>query len=332
MNAKVSYLSPASQQPELAEVLSTARAFMLEWQQGSLKPLPALYESIERHAKLLDTVTKRMVTQALRVEAGLQSSGLEDIVDALEDIGEDPELLFIAQETINNVLSNLTIQISAVKNASTELSALSAPDASRDEARLFRQQMELETTSVALKAEIDAESAKIEALHTALKALEAIDIEVKFDGLIPTPEQLAALAVPGGQIALLSEAAAQALKNLEKTLGQLSADFNYSRLQAERRQLTLGLRTLQRDLAANDRKLAVCRQQLKTLENVPVLVAQRKACLIALNALSMALGSFFNLLKNAQYKRIEDLRAVDALFNVLVAYQRSMIRQISNAF
>lgn len=332
MNAKVSYLSPASQQPVLDDILSTTRVFLLEWQQGNLKPLPTLYESIERHAKFLDSITKRMATQALRMEAELHASGLEDIVDALEDIGEDPELLFIAQETINKVLSNLTIQISGVKNASTELSALSAPNASRDEARLFRQQMELETTSVALKAEIDAESSKIEALHTALKALEAIDIEVKFDGLIPTPEQLAALAVPGGQIALLSEAAAQALKNLEKTLGQLSADLNYSRLQAERRQLTLGLRTLQRDLAANSRTLATCRQQLKALENVPRLVAQRKACLIALNALSMALGSFYNLLKNAKYKGIEDLRAIEAFLKTLLAYQRSMIKQISNAF
>lgn len=51
MNAKVSYLSPASQQPVLDDILSTTRVFLLEWQQGNLKPLPTLYESIERHAK-----------------------------------------------------------------------------------------------------------------------------------------------------------------------------------------------------------------------------------------------------------------------------------------
>ncbi|ANY87957.1 MULTISPECIES: alpha-xenorhabdolysin family binary toxin subunit B [Pseudomonas] len=332
MNAKVSYLSPSSQQPKLDEILLTARAFLLEWQQGNLKPLPALYESIERHAKFLNSATERMATQALRMEAELHASGMEDIVDAIEDIGEDPELLLIAQETTNKVLSNLTLQIRGIKNASIDLSGLSAPDASRDEARLLRQQMELETTSAVLKAEIDAESSKIEALHTALKALEAIDVEIKFDGQVPTPEQLAALAVPGGQIALLSEAAAQALKDLEKTLGKLSSDFNYSRLQAERRQLALRLRTLQQNLTANGRNLAVCRQQLKALEHVPVLVAQRKACLIALNVLALALESFFNLLKNAPGKRIEDLRAIDALFKVLLAYQRSMIKQISNAF
>ncbi|OFS71628.1 hypothetical protein HMPREF3173_17550 [Pseudomonas sp. HMSC08G10] len=180
MNAKVSYLSPASQQPALDDILSTTRVFLLEWQQGNLKPLPTLYESIERHAKFLDSMTKRIATQALRMEAELHASGLEDIVDALEDIGEDPELLFIAQETINKVLSNLTSQISGVKNASTELSALSAPNASRDEARLFRQQMELETTSVASKAEIDAESSKIEALHTALISLNICQVSRTF--------------------------------------------------------------------------------------------------------------------------------------------------------
>ncbi|MDR2305870.1 MAG: alpha-xenorhabdolysin family binary toxin subunit B [Paucimonas sp.] len=332
MNTNVIYLTAAVQQPELDPVLSAAAAFMLEWQRGHLKPLPTLYRSLERHAYQLNDASKEMMAAAQTSEAYLRTTNMGRIIQRAEVRGVTPSVISLVQSTINTVRSNLTIQTAELKSSLKHVSALPALDASRDQARLLQEQASVQTILAARNAELEVESAKLEAMQAALAALEAIDVEVKFDGMLPTPEQLAALALPGGQAAVLAEAAAKALKDLEKAIGQLIGNLNYGRLQDERRQQAGTVRTLKQEIAEAGQALRQCQLQLKALEIIPSLLEMRSGWMAAVNVLIVAMEGFGNRLSMAKPQDVEALRDIEAVFTALLAYQRSVIKQISDAF
>lgn len=330
MNDNVIYMTPA-QQPELDRILATAVAFLRAWQEGRLKPMPLLHEALERHARLMKETSENLQADAQSLESKLNINPLDDIIEALAGF-EDEELWSMAQGEIQEVLSRLARQVSRLRAARTDLMALPVLDSTKDEARLSKLQTQLGIGQVELDAEIEVEKAKVEAVRAALQALEAIDVEVKFEGLVPTPEQLAALALPGGQAALLAEAATKALKDLEKIVGLLVSGQHYSQLQDERRRLADNLDSLGKQKLAQSKELTDCQQQLKALEGVPPLLTQRSEWDTAVNGLTLSLDTSLSELKGTTAKDVEGLQNIATQFNSLVAYQRSILDQIRNGF
>ncbi|WMW07219.1 alpha-xenorhabdolysin family binary toxin subunit B [Pseudomonas entomophila] len=330
MNDNVIHMTPA-QQPELDRILATAVAFLRAWQEGRLKPMPLLHEALERHAKLMKETSENLQADAQKLEAKLNINPLDDIIEALAGF-EDEELWSMAHGEIQDVLTRLALQVSRLRAARTDLLALPALDPTSDETRLSKRQTQLESGQVELDAEIKVEEGKLEAVRAALQALEAIEVEVKFEGLVPTPEQLAALALPGGEAALLAEAATKALKDLEKIVGLLVSGQHYSRLQDERRRLAGNLDSLKERQLAQSKELAECLRQLTALEGVPPLLAQRSDWSTAVNGLTLSLDTFLSELKGTTPQDVAGLQNIADLFNSLLAYQRSILGQIRDGF
>lgn len=330
MNDNVIYMTPA-QQPELDRILATAVAFLRAWQEGRLKPMPLLHEALEQHARLMKAASENLQADAQSLESKLKTNPLNDIIDALAKF-EDEELWSMAHDEIQEVVSRLARQVSNLRVASTDLMALPMLNSTNDEARLSRLQTQLESSQVTLDAEIEVDQGKLEAVQAALRALEAIEVEVKFEGLVPPPEQLAALALPGGKAALLAEAVTKALKDLEKIVGLLVSGQHYSKLQDERRRLADSLASLNGQKLAKSKELAECLRQLAALEGVPPLLTQRSEWSTAVNGLTLSLDTFLSELKGTTPQDVEGLQNIAVMFNSLLAYQRSILDQVRSGF
>lgn len=326
MNDKISVLPTRANPPELGNVLGATRGFTEAWQRGELKFQPVIHESLERHMKLFINCAEQMARNAQRVVAEISSEPLRDILDVLEE-GDDEEMLAIAGEVAETVRSLLGTQVAHLGKEQQALGTLAALAWARDEQRLLKQQQDQASLHSQVSAEHDREKHNQATIEQAIATLEAHGLQTRFGGVVPSAQDLAKLAVPGGEAAAIADAVNKAVEQLQTLLGDAVEGMRYAQLQQERRAARERVAQLARHVREIDQRQLVSSAQLAALQTLPRLHEQRTEWDAGINAVRQALATFVPRIGSAAPSSVAQVQALDDIFKQLLAYQRKLLEQ-----
>lgn len=327
MTDTITFLRAQPETPDLSKVIAATHAYTRMWQQGTFKFLPLLQESLERHMKLLLNCNQNMTRNALRVVAELRPQPLRDLLDMLEDEGDDPEILSIAQETLDGMLKKLSEQVSHLVAEQRALASLPIYDVSASRNRLTNAMQAQQSNHGQMTALLESEQQQLAALEQALATLEANGIETRFDGVVPSLEQLKTLAVPGGEAVAAAQAISKAVEELKTLIGDLVEGMRYSQLQSERRIKRSHVRDLRKQVDELARTVKQGQDNLNSLGAVPELEAHRGEWATGLNRVRAALEGFYAQFKHQRLQSGEHVRQIDASLQGLLAYEYELLNQ-----
>lgn len=329
MNDNVSYLS-GGQMPDVHAMSTAVHAFLDAFQKQKLAFQPTLHDGVERHARLLDENQRKLKLGLQALLAQLSEAPLRFILDELET-GDDGDLFSLAQELRDDVLKPLTQVITLLKADRDGFSALPALDASRERSRLEKTEKILREATGHLSQLLEDEQTKRAALSAAIEALEAKEVNLDLSGLVPTSDQLSALAVPGAEAKLALDAAIQAMKDLEKIMGSIIEGIRYSELQDCRREVTRRVADLEREISDKTRQIKEVEHQQKMLDVVPELLGYAAGWLSSVQAIIRSMEALFIKLKGSSASNVQGVKDLDAVFAEILNYGKGLLSLMNTA-
>ncbi|MBA1203412.1 alpha-xenorhabdolysin family binary toxin subunit B [Pseudomonas capeferrum] len=327
MTNKVTFLHAQPETLDLSKVLAATNAYTQVWQQGTFKFLPVLQESLERHMKLFLNCRQNMAHNALRVVAQLRSEPLRDLLEILQQEGDDPEILGIAQDTLDGILRKLREQVAHLACEQRALSSLPFYDATSGKTHLTGGLVAQRESQRQVALLLEHEQQKLTALEQSLTTLEANGIETRFEGVVPSLEQLSALAAPGGEVVVTAQAVSKAVEELKTLLGDLVEGMRYSQLQKERRSRRNRVRDLRKQLDEVSGAIKQGQNNLESLDALPELLERRNEWTSGLERVRVVLESFAGQFEQQRIQDREHVRQLDASLRELLAYEYELLNQ-----
>ncbi|MGF6393190.1 alpha-xenorhabdolysin family binary toxin subunit B [Pseudomonas plecoglossicida] len=329
MNDNVSYLS-GEKLPDVQAMNMAVSAFLGVFQKQQFAFQPTLHDLIKRHASLLDENQNNVRLGLKALLAQLSDEPLQLVLEGLEK-GDDADLLSLAQELRDDVLTPLASVINCLKADSDGFSSLPTIDGSTERSHLEKNGTALQEEIGRLSKLVEDEQKKRATLSDAIKALEAKEVKLDLSGLVPTSEQLSALAVPGAEAKLALDAATKAMKDLEKMMGSLLEGMQYSELQERRREVIKRVADLEREVSDKSRQIKDIERQQTMLDVIPELLAYAAGWVSTVRAIIGSLEGQCARLKGASIADVQDVNKLNALFAEILNYNKSLLDLISKA-
>ena len=327
----ISVLPTSTQTPDYGKVLAATKRYTQTWQRETFKFIPLLHESLARHMQLFIACRQGLARNAQRLIAELRNDPLRDILDALGE-GEPDELLSLAQETLQDVRTKLAAQLAHARGEHRALAGLPVYDTTADRSRIQADLGRGEVSQRQLAALLEQHQEQLDSLEAAIRVFEENGLQTRFEGVIPSTEQLAKLAAPGGEALLTAEAIGKAIERLETLFGDLAKGMRFSQLLEERAARARQIGEVRQNLRQLSQRKAEQANWLETLATLPALLELRSDWASGMDRICIALENFHDRLQARTLASDADVRALQNELRALLTYQAALMQQDRDAF
>lgn len=328
MNSNVVHFPVTWADPQVQTLQGINTAYMTAWQRQHYAFLPALHQSLERHARFFIKSVEVFHLHAGRVSTSISAGNLNDIienVEALDDPLDIAEYLEVGEDALSSIKAALTTQLKALRLVLIDIAALGVYDVSRDLSRYQTELAKLDVDQPARASELHARETQLASLDESIKVLEAANVEALFMGSLPSSQQIkdAAAMIASGGVSV--EAVENALKQIGELIGNVLEGMRYSRILEQRRDLQKAvdeLNTTLKNMEQSRRDTQACCDRLG---DYPPLVAQRDQWRAGFNLIVQQLEPVERQLAGYQVKSVDALLAVQPLIGDLHTYSRKVL-------